>query len=199
MSHLCCNNQSRVSALAICLYWPSSQGIKFISDPCFLILVNKRNKTSHLVPASVNFLVTLCYSCCVLDVWKRFAWSISPAWVDIMQTRCTAIAVYRWWSYCWKLDVSLNLDLASLIMPFRDKYTARFWYSQLSFCQEFKLICVFIYSTKSFFDIYIYRDNEIRQVFPMVKLRKKAAAEKKAAVPVVKKDYGTLKVWFCVE
>ena len=40
-------------------------------------------------------------------------------------------------------------------------------------------------------------DNEIREVFPLVKLRKKAAAEKKQQQQLqqpVKKDYGTIKV-----
>ena len=39
-----------------------------------------------------------------------------------------------------------------------------------------------------------FSDNEIRQVFPVVKLRKKAASEKQQNQPPAKKDYGTIKV-----
>jgi len=46
---------------------------------------------------------------------------------------------------------------------------------------------------------FYFRDNEIRQVFPVVKLRKKAASEKQQQQQQqpAKKDYGTIKV--CVK
>ena len=69
-------------------------------------------------------------------------------------------------------DLDLNKTLKIRIFEFNLSNPITTWYYQIS-CSS---------------------DNEIRQVFPIVKLRKKAQSEKKQQLPV-KKDYGTIKVY----